>query len=267
MLGHERELVLLDIRLHELSDLVDRFVVVEADKTFPGEPKPWVLEPVMDRFAEFADRIEYLKITMPNNSAWGRQRHQRNACVRNVKMEPDALVLISDIDEIPRSTDIAGVEPPFFCVHKLYCYRLNIQRYKPSDRSGGTVGVRRNTIETADKSRWTLLRESAGERLSYCGWHWSYLGTASQIADKIRMLSQTSCNKPEWTAQEHIENAIRRGTDIYDKDTHGYKVVPVDETYPKYVLDNLDKFAPLIAEMPTDTDAAAQDLQISQKIS
>jgi beta-1,4-mannosyl-glycoprotein beta-1,4-N-acetylglucosaminyltransferase len=34
------ELDLLEIRLHELADLVDKFVVVEGDLTLSGKPKP-----------------------------------------------------------------------------------------------------------------------------------------------------------------------------------------------------------------------------------
>jgi beta-1,4-mannosyl-glycoprotein beta-1,4-N-acetylglucosaminyltransferase len=34
------ELELLDLRLHELADVVDRFVLVEATTTFSGAAKP-----------------------------------------------------------------------------------------------------------------------------------------------------------------------------------------------------------------------------------
>ena len=34
------ELDLLEIRFHEMSAIVDKFVVVEAAKTFSGQPKP-----------------------------------------------------------------------------------------------------------------------------------------------------------------------------------------------------------------------------------
>ena len=34
---------LLEIRLRELDDVVDKFLILESDRTFTGKAKPWIL--------------------------------------------------------------------------------------------------------------------------------------------------------------------------------------------------------------------------------
>ena len=51
------ELDLLEIRLIELSELVDRFVLVEATRTHTGFQKPLYFADNKSRFASFLDRI------------------------------------------------------------------------------------------------------------------------------------------------------------------------------------------------------------------
>ena len=47
------ELDLLEIRLNELNDVVDYFVIVEGKKTFQNNPKPLFLLENIDRFKKF----------------------------------------------------------------------------------------------------------------------------------------------------------------------------------------------------------------------
>jgi hypothetical protein len=47
------ELELLEVRLNELDGLVDKFVLVEATRTFAGQPKSLYFAENRDRFAAF----------------------------------------------------------------------------------------------------------------------------------------------------------------------------------------------------------------------
>jgi hypothetical protein len=55
------EMDLLAIRLGELWDAVDHFVVVESDRTFAGRPKPYFFGAHVSRFGRFAGKILYHK--------------------------------------------------------------------------------------------------------------------------------------------------------------------------------------------------------------
>lgn len=50
--------MLLDIRLHTLANVVDKFVIVESKFTFTGRPKP--LNFNIEKFKAFADKIIYV---------------------------------------------------------------------------------------------------------------------------------------------------------------------------------------------------------------
>lgn len=54
------ELDLLEIRLHELSDVVDFFVLVEATRTHSGRFKPLYYKMNRHRFSHFNDKIIHI---------------------------------------------------------------------------------------------------------------------------------------------------------------------------------------------------------------
>ena len=97
------ELDLLDIRLAELSPVVDTFVIAEAPVTFQGKPKPLYYQENKARFSQYARQIRHVIVDdMPDTqNAWDRERHQRNSLKLGLKdATADSMVLISDADEI-----------------------------------------------------------------------------------------------------------------------------------------------------------------------
>src|SRR3990167_657669 len=128
------ELDLLEIRLYELSEVVDFFVLVEATKTHSGKDKHLYYKENQDRFAEFSSRILYVCVQdMPMTKAeinaaltsqdrhwieskyqeednWVRERFQRNAMMRVLKdANPEDVIIISDADEIVRHSVIENL--------------------------------------------------------------------------------------------------------------------------------------------------------------
>src|SRR5205823_1107096 len=99
------EVELLEIRLHDLSAVVDRFVLVESPVTFSNKPKPLYYADNRDRFKAFEDRIIHVVVddNPPADSPFDRENHQRNCIARGLAAcHPDDVVLISDLDEIPK---------------------------------------------------------------------------------------------------------------------------------------------------------------------
>src|SRR5262249_27168436 len=96
------EFDLLEIRLNELSDVVDYFVIAEAKRTFSGNPKPLYFRENRARFSKFLDRIVHITVeNVPQrmDSSWGRQTYQRDALQRGLaRAQPDDLILLSDVD-------------------------------------------------------------------------------------------------------------------------------------------------------------------------
>ena len=100
------ELELLELRLETYYDIVDTFVIVEADKTHANIPKPFNFLENIERYQKYLPKINYVMDTsfVPYEGAddWSIENNQRNNIMKGLTdAEPDDLILISDVDEFP----------------------------------------------------------------------------------------------------------------------------------------------------------------------
>ena len=100
------ELELLELRLETFYDLVDYFVIVEADKTHANLPKPFNFYEYRNDFKKYFPKIHYIMDTTAveykGAGDWSIENHQRNSIAKGLTdAEPDDLILISDLDEFP----------------------------------------------------------------------------------------------------------------------------------------------------------------------
>ena len=103
------ELDLLEVRLKYLYDVVDHFVIVEANRTYSGNKKEYILQNHLKRYAPFADKIileqlDFDQCDHVKNTDWGRKNYQRDSIKKGLEklsIEDDDILLISDLDEIP----------------------------------------------------------------------------------------------------------------------------------------------------------------------
>ena len=117
------ELDLLELRLRELNPLVHRFVLVEAPQTFTGLTKPLHFKLNRDRFEGFLPKIVYVELPefpIGMVSAWDREHYSRRAMMRGLTdTAPDDLVLISDVDEIPKPASLEAALRSFRTPYRL----------------------------------------------------------------------------------------------------------------------------------------------------
>ena len=100
------EFELLELRLKTFYDLVDYFVIVEANKTHTNEPKPFNFLERQKEFKQYFKKIRYVMddSVVPYNGVgdWSIENNQRNNIIQGLPdAEPDDLILISDVDEFP----------------------------------------------------------------------------------------------------------------------------------------------------------------------
>ncbi|MEG4862378.1 MULTISPECIES: FkbM family methyltransferase [unclassified Microcoleus] len=108
------ELDVLRIRIEELKDVVDKFILVEATTTFSGNPKPLYYQEFSHEFAQYQDKIiHYVVDDMPeidysqpvHLQAWPLDVHQKNCISRvldSLDCKDEDIILVNDCDEIPR---------------------------------------------------------------------------------------------------------------------------------------------------------------------
>lgn len=239
------ELEILEIRLHELSDVVDRFVLVEATVTFSGQPKELFFEKNKERFAEFADRIIHVVVDdMPvDTDAWGREYHQRNCIVRGLgQCQPDDTIMISDVDEIPRESAVRGAltVQGTRIFHQTLCYYYLNYATHDNEKMRCTRVVSFSDLQQMGGAQ-ALRRTTDGKAILNGGWHFSYVGGVDRIRYKIQSFAHQELNIPTFTDDGHIRQAME-GSDLFDRN---YKFVPTEVTsLPSYVVENLNRFVP-----------------------
>jgi beta-1,4-mannosyl-glycoprotein beta-1,4-N-acetylglucosaminyltransferase len=281
------ELELLDLRLHELDGVADKFVLVESTRTFSNQPKPLHFQENRARFAEFASRIIHVVVDdAPDAGHFAIEKYQRNAIARGLRgARPDDWVLLSDVDEIPRAATVARVsreEPfnagwparlghaalnskltqavfrwkacrrllrnhhPFILKFEqtLHRHYLNCVSVRPRYWWGPRM-LRYRDFSTAEEVRYSGRRVIADG-----GWHFTFMGGAERIRDKIQAYSHTEFNQPKFTDPAAIGQRIDRGDSLFGQDEQ-LEFVPLDDSFPRYLLEHPGKFSSWIKPLPS----------------
>ena len=271
------ELDLLEIRLHELNDVVDKFVLVEADRTFQNNPKPFIFEENKERFSRFLDKIIHVKLTsypvfipvINPFSPWKIEFYQRDSVVKGLKgCKPDDIILISDVDEIPRASVIKeyaekGVNQIYGLKMDMFMYYLN-HKLVFNANSGMTKEEAKDGIwhctamlpyrllkEKPRRLRKVIMRtKRRGEVykiIPNAGWHFSYMGGFKSIKDKLESFSHTEYNLDQFKDEKFINDMIMSGKDLFGRDLE-FEVIQPENGLPAYLTDNevQQKFAPYL---------------------
>lgn len=266
------ELEVLELRLRELSGVVDRFVLVEADTTHAGAPKPLFFEENKAAFAPFLDRITHIVVRdMPETAdSWVRENFQRNAIMRGLEgVKPDDVVLVSDVDEIPRrsvvaslpadATPVTGLRMPVFYFKFNY---LNIAGDELM--AVWTVAVRGSHItqltpQGARNARFALMRNPPPNTRvhDHAGWHFSYIGDAEHVRRKLRNFAHQEYNDERFIEAIDIDRIVASEADLYGRPGYVWKTVQVDGYFPDPLRANLERYRPFMVEGATRRIQAA----------
>lgn len=102
------ELDILEIRLRELWDLVDIFVVLEADRTFTGVEKPLLLAENLHRFKFAEEKLRHIVLRNslqqnPSSNFENEEIMRRNMTqtIQSLRPNHGDLIIVGDVDEIP----------------------------------------------------------------------------------------------------------------------------------------------------------------------
>jgi beta-1,4-mannosyl-glycoprotein beta-1,4-N-acetylglucosaminyltransferase len=223
------ELDLLELRFRTMYDVVDYFVITECTETFSGKPKAMTFAENRARFQYFEAKIIYNPISTQDlerlsGSDWDsfrtdlnrslpykhggrparglhpsvlREIRQRDAGILALSKvaRPHDLILLSDIDEIPRpsalrAVAISGVSQPSYFQMDWFLYWINNRVEAPWL---GTVAFSYEMLKglSLDMMRYgsSDLTNVPGPVIQNGGWHFSYLGGNEAIATKLKALA------------------------------------------------------------------------------
>jgi len=267
------ELDILEIRLNILDPYVDCFILSEATKTFSGLDKPLYYQENKERFEKFNHKIIHNIVedtTSPDLHPYQRDVFQKDNIKKVVldNVSDEDAIIWSDVDEVPNPNAIEQIES-FFEQNAIFHFaQENCMGYLNLVEVGGIIRAMTPDWDYEDRPRWmgtkvfgksilekyTLseLRSKQESERNYRifpgGWHWSYVGSEGLSVEE-RVLKKIECAAHSELNNDQIKRNVARVKDNKDplgRDYAIYQTVPVDDSYPQYILNNKEKFTSLI---------------------
>lgn len=231
------EVDLLKVRLEEMYNYVDHFVLVESEETFRGKPKPSYYLENIEQFEKWADKIIYVFNSghYESISPWPREAYQRNQIMKGlVDANDDDIILISDVDEIVRGCDVQRVIDSVMlhpkavtgCIQPMYYFFFN-RRFHGKDADWqGTQATTYRTLKLSNPE--TVRTTTSSYHVHNSGWHFSSIGYDNFI-QKLKAFSHK-----EYDTASYLNNL--------DSLLINLEMVPIDDTFPKFIQENQDYF-------------------------
>ena len=247
------ENAILKLHLSILNDYVDKFIIVEANRTFTGEPKPYYLYRDYRYFKHWWKKIHYYTvddwddvelweqaIKSPNTKGaehWKREWYIKESIHKALKdtgVKDDDTLFIGDVDEIIDPTVDFESETPIKAKLRVYSYYLN---NRSNEEFWGTLICQYKDIK--DKCLNNLRSDkSLYSKGNYLGWHFTSAGGIDEVRRKLNnSYSEDSYNTPQ--VQELLEERFIRNEDYLGRNF----VFKIDESeHPEWLKSNKDKF-------------------------
>ena len=244
------ELDLLEIRLNELKDVVDVFVLTESPYTFTGIEKPLYFNDNKKRFKGFnIIHTVYRPSGKYHPTVFEKHQKQFNLdSAFDTIFKAGDIIIQGDCDEIPKASVVKeAIKDKSWKSIRL---RMSLFYYYLNCRELPTKRVWKNS-RLLRPDGWFEYNAKQNDKtdqvLWNSGWHFSFLG---DVQKKIEAWGHANeYNKPPFNTPEHIEKCKEQGLDLVMRKGRraiNFEFVEDLNYLPQYVLDNLDKFGKYI---------------------
>jgi beta-1,4-mannosyl-glycoprotein beta-1,4-N-acetylglucosaminyltransferase len=240
------ELELLEIRLNELYDTVDKFVLVEASTSHQGRSKPLYFNDNKHLFKPFLDKIDHIIVkdlpTKIHRTDTAEAFH-RDCIMRGLtKCGDNDIIIVSDADEIGRATSIQSYDPSM----GMHWLRVNLYNCYLNCAAGNwqrSYIAPYSFVKQHSPNGIRVQKKITFARLNNAGWHWSYMGGVDKIITKLESFLHSEFNTPHNKDKKKLQEYMDNNLDILGRVKGNIlSVVSIDDSYPKYILDNIDKY-------------------------
>lgn len=271
--------MLLELRFETLWNYVDYFVITEASYTHAGNDRKAQFD--ISKFTKYESKIRYLQLDQRppgHNDFWKNENFIRNNIANGLfDANPEDLILISDLDEIPRPEKISLYNRNYIrgdFDQNYYSYYLNNLWIGDVDKNNvllaGSNIWRGSKITTYDyfinffKANATSVRsyKSTGifrsikrewfkrfnvQLIEDGGWHFTWVFGIDDIVKKLESTAHQEFNDVKRKDFNHIKSIIESGCDLNKPDARYIKVT-IDGSFPKAILSNKERYSKFILD-------------------
>ena len=255
--------LLFELRFHELKNIVDHFVVCEATRTHMGQPKKINFN--YKKWKKYGDKIIFIKVKdLPEIKKIKKKKDYQLLKIQMEKLflgiknaSKEDIIIFSDEDEIPNPNKIKYFNSNKYkygiFMQNMYNYKINILNMSEGDGNwpGSRICKKKNLksffklrlLKVKDISQpiWKFYKEKNIQLIDNGGWHFSYLMSPILIRNKIKNSAHTELNKSKYNNIKKIKEKIKNLNDLFDRNLT-FKKVKIDNSYPRYILENKKKF-------------------------
>lgn len=250
------EMEALAIRLHELDEAVDYFIIVESTLTFSGMPREVSFNARHPDILKFTSRIRHVVVAdMPATSdPWVREAWQRNAVIRGAPdAAPTDILILSDVDEVPSVAAVTNMKEDF--ENEVFGFRLAFYYFYVNYRNTAgpetaliwNVAATKQALDrtTPDSLRYTVRDGRTPARIfENGGWHFSYLMDEAGIREKIASFSHQEFNNEEFKSGINVAQIVSDEGDLFNRPGFEWKLQP-DTDLPVWLRKNRKRFSRL----------------------
>lgn len=263
----------LNIRLNELDQEVDYFLIVESSKTFDNRDKPLHVKENWESLKRFHHKIIYLELNSTNSPdlntwvTWDRKKSQRNAIYDRVfpylvgdeKPRMGDIILVSDsADALPRPSTLKLLRNcnfPRRLTLRSRMYSYSFQWLHPGreyNHPQATTYLGAATIKPND-----LL----GDVYSFSSWWWweyQNLENAAWYCSNCFPTVQETVAEIKTNGLDEFRNLseivemVRTGKGLWDRPDDRYLRIERNEDIPEYLRLNQAKYKYMLDRDPAN---------------
>ena len=215
--------------------------MVECVKTFQNNDNELFFANNKDKFAEYLHKIVHIivKDNIPTTGiSWHIEKYQRNCIdigIKQLNLNNDDIIIISDLDEIPDSNTINNIKNSnlngiYKLEQDLYYYNLNCKfPYKWITSVMLNYGNYKETPQCyRDDKNYLIIKNG--------GWHFSYFGNIDFIKNKIANFSHCEYNNDYILNDDRIKKKIMNNEDLFERSDSINHYIDINDN--KYLPNN-----------------------------
>ena len=247
---------MFQIRYNILVNYVDYFVVCESLFDHKGKEKKqnfiW-----RDEYSK--EKIKYFLLDKPfpqNNNPWENQAIQREFLLSCTDFaDKEDYIFFSDPDEIPDPKIFKNFElKKKYGIFLQKCYNYKFNLYNPYESPWeGTRVCRKKNLKSIEFMRqkvksknlnykfYRLDKEKNIELFKEGGWHFNNTMSPELISLKLKTFAHSEFSEKKFSDVNIIKSKIENRIDLFERG-HKYEKIILDNAFPKYLIENYEKY-------------------------
>ena len=249
------ELDILHIRLHELYEIVDYFILVEATKTHTGKDKPLYYSENKERFCKYNDKIIHVITDFNENYDfssyidtptvdWYRENYQRECiqvALKDLNLRDDDIIVLSDLDEIPNKRILNIIKTHDFIINNnsIYSFEMTLYYYNielTTPRKWYYSKLFTNFTYKQNKLLTTIRIMEVTYVICDGGWHLSYFGDEHFIKNKVESFAESTEYKEDKKRIEYLKLCLDNNILHFNNEKLIYVPLSENNNVPSYFM-------------------------------